>query len=1239
MGNTRWTKEQQRAIVTSGCNLLVAAAAGAGKTAVLVERIIKKVTDSKDPIDIDRLLVVTFTNAAASEMRERIGDALSTELEKNPNSQRLLRQAALLNRSYIITIHSFCLDVIRNYFHSIDLDPAFRIADGTECSLLKKDALGEIFDEVYEDGSLSEDFLNLVECYGGGRGDDALSDMVLRLFEFSQSMPKPDRWINEMVEKFNPSDDFDFNASTWAGILMDNISIELSGLKSMMDRAVSLTKKVPSLEPYYNHLITEAQMVGDLLTCSNESWDKLYQAFLALDFANLPRSKKDIDKETLEKAKAIRDEVKKRVKKLKEETLTSSSKDIAEQMKKLYPSMACIGELCMRFAKRYGQKKKEKGIIDFSDIEHYCIDILTEEDEEGEFTPSKAAYYYREKFYEILIDEYQDSNMVQELILSTVSRKGPDEHNVFMVGDVKQSIYRFRQAKPELFLEKYSTYSDEDVNRDRRILLYKNFRSRKEVIEGANYIFKGIMSKDIGELDYDNNEKLNPGADYGEAVDGINYGGPVELHVIESSAQDEENEPSDEETSEDLAEEDEDVDKIQLEARLVAKRIKELMGQDGKGFTVYERGSRTYRPLEYRDIVILMRATSSAAPVFMEELSQRSIPIFADTASGYFEETEIQTVMSLLQIVDNPMQDIPLLSVLRSPIIGFTSEELIDIRNADNKRSIYEALLTKAKESDDTALRCSEFLARLKAWRHKALNMSISEFVWYLYSDTGYYAYVGAMQGGLKRQANLRVLFERARQYEDTSFKGLFNFINFINKLKKNNGDMGSAKVVGENENVVRIMSIHKSKGLEFPVVFVCGMGKKFNMTDLNKSILFHHDLGFGPDYVDSKKRYYYQTIIKQALKKKIKIESLSEEMRILYVALTRAKEKLIMTGTVRSLEKACIKWAESLESQEEKIPKHQVINGSTFLDWVCPVLMRHRDCSLLRDMAGTGSFSHDMKADEESKWDVKLWTRKEVLSEYGRNVKDEAAAGLEIVEEVPDEQLVNEIRKRLEWEYPYIKSSKIPAKLTVTELKRRFGSNLDEEYSESIFLQPLALKPSFMEDKGGLSSAERGTLMHLVMEHIDLSRAPSHEEVRELVEKLVSQEFMTQVQSKAININRVVNLFKSPLGQRMVKSGNAKREIPFYIEIGSTEVFTGLGEDYKNEKILLQGVIDCYFEEDNGIVLIDYKTDYVESAESILEKYKVQIDYYTRALEKITGKTVKEKYIYLFYNGEILEF
>lgn len=1251
--NTKWTDEQREAIKGREKNLLVAAAAGAGKTAVLVERIIQKITDEENPMDIDRLLVVTFTNAAATEMRERIGEAISERLENNPGSANIQRQLTLLGKASITTIHSFCLEVIRSNFQQINIDPGFRIADQTESQLMKLEALNEVFEEQYENENT--DFFELLECYGGNRDDKELQDMVLNLYDFIQSSPWPKEWLEKMTKSMNIPDGTDFGKTLWGSVLLTSVKIELEGLKEMITRALEILKKASSLEKYQAVYMEDLANIEAMLKLLNEDsdmqWNRVFNAFQGIEFATLPRCGKGVDKDKQEIVKKIRDDVKQRIRKLREKVITSVSDEIINDMKTLYPKMKCFASLVELLTEKYAKKKSRKSVVDFNDLEHFCLEVLTEKKEDGSIMPSKTAITYRERFAEILVDEYQDSNLVQETIISMISKGDTDSPSVFMVGDVKQSIYRFRQARPDLFLDKYNTYSMDKGEFCRKILLFKNFRSRSEVVDAVNFLFKQIMSVGVGELDYTDTEALNSGAVFDENNrEDMTVGGEAELHLIQTGSREDisafENEGEEGQQDEGQGEEDEEMlDNVQCEARLVARRILELMKPDKEGryFGVFDKEKKEYRRVEYRDIVILLRTTRNWAEVFVDELSMMGIPAFADTGTGFFKTVEVQVVLSLLQIIDNPLQDIPLLSVLRSPIVGFTTDELAELRLVDRKALLFDAL-KKLAESDEgeTAQKASVFLESLQKWREMSLYMSTDRLLWQLYNDTGYYSIVGAMSAGEQRQANLRILFERARQFEETSYKGLFNFINFIDKLKSSRGDMGSAKILGENDNVVRIMSIHKSKGLEFPVVIVAGCGKKFNLQDMNKSVLLHQELGFGPDVVDHKLRLSWPSVAKQAIRERIKAETLSEEMRILYVALTRAREKLIITGAVKNARKAVEKWSDCASVQESKLPAYEVLKGANYLDWIGPAILRHKSCSGLRDCVENANF-RGMLIDDSSVWGVKIWDKSDVQSsriseELGESEFVKWLDSLEVAEEEPSE-LVEETARRLSWSYPYAKASKVPAKVSVTELKRRYNEMLSEDAMAFPEYQPvLVKKPMFLEEKKGLSYAEKGTILHFVMQHLDYSR----EDIEAQIEDMVARDLLTDQQAQSVDAGKIRRFLKSPLGKRMLASRSINREVPFNIEIPCHELYMDMeGEACHSETLLLQGVIDCYFEEPDGIVLVDYKTDYVSpgNVEMIRERYRVQILYYARALEMLTGKRVKEKYIYLFWNGEVLEF
>lgn len=1275
----QWTAEQWRAITERDCSLLVAAAAGSGKTAVLVERIIHKITDSENPIDIDKLLVVTFTNAAAAEMRERIGDAISKALDADSDSQVLQRQLTLLNKASITTIHSFCLEVIRNNFHCIDLDPGFRISDETEATLLKLEALEELFDESYEEQYSSEAFLKLVDCYGGGKDDRRLMDIVLELFEFVQSHPWPEEWLREAAGAFDPTEEQDFGRSKWAAVLKKSISIELSGLYVQLKEALEEIRNTEGLESYIECFQADIDSVSLLLEkCSSEAitWDELYNGFSALSFDKLKPARKGADEEIKERAQNTRKAVKELVNKLKADVFYTDSRGIDEEMVAMHSVFNCLCTLVMGLGTKYSAKKREKGIIDFNDLEHFCLAILSSRDQEGRLVPSDTAAAYKERFEEIYIDEYQDSNLVQEVILNVISRAAEGKPNVFMVGDVKQSIYRFRQARPELFLGKYNSYSADRSTNERKILLYKNFRSRNEIIDAVNYVFGQIMSRSVGELDYNADEALNFGAFYSGLEDekGI-AGGDVELNVIDinytksldNSGEDEETEEaeglsaledSESGPSDSAPQEEEIPDQIRCEARVAVNRIRELLNEnrDGKRFMVFDKSMKKYRPLEYRDIVILLRATQNWAAIFAEELAKQGIPAYADTGSGYFKTVEVATMLSLLQVIDNPLQDIPLLSVLRSPIGAFTPEELIDIRLTDKEVPLYVALQkAMADEAEDISAevkaKIRTFEKRLTAWRDKAGFVSTDELIWFLYDDTGYYSFAGAMPGGVQRQANLRILYERARQYEQTSFKGLFNFINFINKLKSSKGDMGSAKILGENENVVRIMSIHKSKGLEFPVVLLAGTGKNFNMMDMNKKILLHQDLGLGPDFVDSERRITYPTVLKQAIRHKIRLESISEEMRILYVAFTRAKEKLIIIGSVNGMEKAAARWASSAAVESTKLPEHEVLKCRSYLDWIGSCLVRHRHGEKLRTACSRNVECGQVLVNDSSIWSVKLWSMEDILADSAARANDAEelvqkldalAAGEAAAEAEAEPEYMEYVAKRLQWEYPYKLAEKLPTRLTVTELKRSFAAEFAEEYDASAIAPALVKRPRFMEESTELTAAEKGTAMHFVMQHLDLTKPLDEAGTEKQIAEMLEKELLTEQQAQVVNVQKISRFFKLELGQRMLAASTIHREVPFNIPVKCTEIFPEAPADiYDNEQILLQGVIDCYFEEAGGLVLLDYKTDYVApgGGAELKEKYRIQLEHYAAALEKITGKKVKEKYLFLFWNGELVEY
>ena len=1340
MSSPKWTQEQQNVIDSRGGNLLVAAAAGSGKTAVLVERIIQMILNSDLKIDIDKLLVVTFTNAAASEMRERIGDAISKKLDENPEDEHLQDQLVLLNKASITTIHSFCLEVIKSNFHKINLDPNFRIGDETECSLMKLEAIDETFDILYEQND--EEFCYLVDCYAEKRGDSNLQNLILSIYSFVMASPYPKVWLKESAEDFNITDDFDFATSKWAKAILETVKIQMEGIEKSLCKAIEDVYGIDELVTFTDKLKIEYEKIKEILYACDTSWSDAYRQISSMTFENyakgvkrIPKDAPSYIKEEKDKAKKIRDNAKKSIEKIKTSVFNKNYDDLKDEIKFLYPIVKSLSDVVLMFEQIYSQKKRDKGIIDFNDIEHFALQILTETDENGDFVfdkegkniPSDIALEYREKFYEIFIDEYQDSNQVQEVILSTIAKQ--KEPNRFMVGDVKQSIYRFRQAKPEIFLQKYATYDTDLSSKYKKIMLYKNFRSRKEVVDSVNYIFEHIMSKNLGEIDYNEEEKLNLGANFEEVEDEkIILGGATEIHLMEKKVPEVED-PDEEE------EEGEDLDASQIEARMVGKIIRDIMrpNENGEIMQVFDKKLETYRNVEYKDIVILLRATSAWAPVFAEELINMDIPTYADMGQGYFETMEIQVIMSFLKVIDNPMQDIPLIAILRSPIYGFTPEDFIDIRITDKKVSFYEAMrmfvgekidLSNEEEqdiaedeiSDDTGneiidvnineensyvdadmddyyqninyedfeyeneefiyndevmyesyisenveddliyeinsniegdeesqkseleLKVRRFLDDLKELQEKSMYMSTDEFLWYIYTNSGYYAYCGALPGGSQRQANLRILFERAKQFEETSFKGIFNFINFISKLKKSNSDMGSAKTLGENANVVRIMSIHKSKGLEFPIVICSGMGRNFNTMDFRKDVLYHHELGYGPQIVDFERRISYPSIAKEALKCKINIENISEEMRILYVALTRAKEKLIITSSIKDIEQNMHKWSSNI-STEKMVSKYDILNGKNYMDWMMPAIIKHKD---LEDIRETYNLSTSISMEDESKWSVKTWSRDDI--DFEKHEKEGIREVLNTMDlSQHDTEYYEQIEKKLNFEYPYLGVVKKAASISVTEIKKRQEEYEEQEDSLGLYKHKTTLKkPKFLSESQKsekITGARRGTIVHLIMEVLDFEKVNTESEIKAQIQDLVKRRIITEKESQVLSPRKIMRFFKSPIAKRMLSSKFVKREQKIYTQIKmndiylNDEIFKNNRETYENESVMLRGVIDLYFEEDDGLVILDYKTDFVDknNKKEIIHKYKKQIEIYADVLSKLTGKKVKEKYLYLF--------
>ena len=1197
-----WTKEQQDAIYKKDSNILVAAAAGSGKTAVLVERIIQKILN--DGVDIDKLLVVTFTNAAASEMRERVLEAIYKKLDEEPENENLQRQVVLLGKSNICTIHSFCLDVIKNNFFEIDLSANFRIAQEEEIELLKQEVLENVFEKLYEEEN--KEFAKLVNTYTGYRGDEPLKEIVLNIYRFMQSSPFPKEWLLEKVRMFEEKLDSDFAKSAWGEILIKNLSEEIIDAVNSLKVIRNKLEKYYELEKYKLTIESDIEVFKALYDAMQKSWDDAYDFAKEMKLKSWPIDKK-IVMDAKDEAKNARDTVKNKLMKIIKETLIYNSEAAYRDILEMHEILDILKDVIFDFDEEFMKKKRERNIIDFNDIEHYALKILVKKDENGNYSGTDVAKKYREKFEEIAIDEYQDSNQVQEYILKAVSRG----NNLFMVGDVKQSIYKFRQACPELFLEKYDRYDLNGNENGLKIQLFKNFRSRENVLEITNEVFKTIMSKALGDIDYTSEEYLNLGASFEENENSLDI---AELDIIDLKEDDSImawKDDEEEESNEELDSFVNQLEKEQIEAKFVVKRIKELINSK-----VQVKDKKLgYRDITYKDIVILLRSTSKLAQVYEKELINSDIPVFSDSSNEYLDTIEIQTIISLLKILDNPIDDISLVSVLRSEIGTFDDNEIVEIRLCKKDCSFYDSLLI-AKESLSGELKekVNKFLDNLNLWRKESEYLSLAELIWKIYTDTGFYNYVGLMPNGLLRQANLKMLFERAKEYEKTSFKGLFNFIMFVERLKTGNSDMSSAKIIGENENVVRIMSIHKSKGLEFPIVFLCSTSKKINMQDLNSNLLLHQKLGLGPQYINYEKMIEYSTSAKDAIKIITKEEAISEEMRILYVALTRAKEKLIITGTSKDHLKEIEKKKEILKvynSKNDKLNPIILKKYISYLDWIELVLLNSEE---MKSLINVNEYSKkDIFTNEEEK---------EVL------IKEE----FDFDKEIDFEKYQNEFL----WDYKHKIATKLPIKSTVSKIKEMQNEGIDflELTSKDIGIAEIV--PNFMESEERISASRKGTLMHLFLQKLDLKRSYSSEELENLKQELIAKNIILKEEADSINLTKIKNFLNSSLAQMLSSASIIEKEKAFCIKIKAKEVF----EEATEEEILVQGIIDLYaILEDGKVLLVDYKTDYVNQGfeNELIKKYQNQLKIYSKALEEALDKKVEKVYIYsLYLNKEI---
>ncbi len=1196
MAETKWTDAQREVIDVRDKNVLVAAAAGSGKTAVLVEHIISMVTGEggKSPVDIDKLLVVTFTRAAASEMRERVMLALQRKLKEHPEDDHIRNQLTYIHNARITTIDSFCGDVVRTYFNEIDIDPAFKIGDSGDLELLKADVMAELLERNYAEGS--DDFHRFVDTYSGSKNDSSIEEEIWSLYRYAESYPNPEKWLKSLYTRYEDAAKDD----SWLGLVMDMLGAELDKVKLSARRVKKLAEDFG--EAKLIDFISEECARIQAVTLSDD-FDSCGDVLRAISFGRFPTIKGLSEADTLLKDR-IKDErtaYKKNIDSVVTKYFARPYSDVVEDMKVCAPMVGELVRLVEDFGRSYKAAKLDKDMVDFSDVEHYALQILARETSADTYEPTDVAKEMAVDIHEIMIDEYQDSNLVQEIILNAVSGRGTGESNVFMVGDVKQSIYKFRQARPELFLDKYNRYPATNDGTDRKIVLSKNFRSRSQVLDCCNMIFEQIMVEGLGGITYDDDSKLYHGLPFPEGEDDYQ----AEIMFVDT------------EEFKDL-DDDERPEKIELEAAMTLAKIKELVdGAGGKApMQVYDKELKCMRNLQYRDIAILFRSTKGYGETYTDIFMRAGVPVHTTMSEGYFDVFEVSVILDMLSVIDNPRQDIKLAAVLKH-IFGMTENMLADVRCAGNRAdrmSFYEAF-----DRYDGVYK--ELVDRIKVqlnqFRQAAAYMSIYDLILYVLDETHFREFIMASRAGAKRMANVEMLLEKAQTYEEGPYSGLFNFVRYIELMKKYKVEEGEANLAGENDNSVKIMTIHKSKGLEYPVVFVAGMGKKMNMADVSKSIIIHPDLGIGVNRVDTVKRLRYKTLIKETIGSRIKKENLAEELRVLYVALTRAREKLILTGVGNVTKKRDeYAWLETVS--ERAIDVSTLGSAVTYLDWVM--------------MATARDYTRQY---------VKFNRIKPKDIVYNRLEQAVAkSAARETLDNWDTDKVYNgDVRHHIEtlfsYEYEYGEECTIRQKMSISDIKHIFmRMTADDELpaEEVHFGDP--------SEKGPSKGALRGTAYHRVFELYDYNRqVASPQDVQTMMADMVAKGLIDGASVELVDADKVYAFATSKTGMAMreaYRAGKLYREKPFVMGIPACHIEP---DKYKSDElVVVQGIVDAWYDTDDGIVVVDYKTDSVDRIEDLQARYEGQLVYYGQALSGITGRPVKELVIYsVKFNKELV--
>ena len=1222
----KWTEKQQQVIDSRNRNLLVSAAAGSGKTAVLVERIISMISEGTHPLNIDQLLVMTFTNAAASEMRERIGAAVEKKLKEDPGNEHLWLQSALIPQAKIMTIDSFCLDLIRNHYNALDIDPAFRIGDEGELTLLKGDVMEQVLEECYE--TADDGFLQFSEQFGSGKSDKAMEDVILQAWTFSQSHPWPDQWLDQCRQQMEKEAEGDLDSSEWMRFLLRDISLQMGELAAQAEEALEVAREENGPFVYEPMLMNDVSRLKKIReAAASGSYEAFYHAVSELTFDRLAAARsKEIDPEKKAYVSDLRIRVKKAAEKCRDTYGSQSPEAAIEGIRNTRIVIQVLLDMVKRFDAAYTEAKRERNVLDFNDLEHLTLQVLTVEEEDGTRVPSQAAGELSGQYEEILVDEYQDSNLVQEMITNLVAGWADKRKNIFMVGDVKQSIYRFRLARPELFMEKYHRYSLED-SEEQRIDLHKNFRSRGTVLSSVNYLFRQIMGEDLGGITYEDENALYTGASFPERADGKEP--ETEVLLIEKDGEE--------------LEEQGNQTVQELEALAIAQRIQKLVGIE----EVLDKDSGTYRKAGYGDIVILLRTSAGWAEPFSQVLASKGIPVYTASRTGYFAAQEVVTLLNYLRICDNPMQDIPLTGVLHSAIGGCNTQELAIIRSKCPDGMLYESLLafrdrkTDDRDEEELVLRekISHFIELLEEMRDLAVYTPVHELIQYILRKTGYGDYVRAIPGGAQRGANLHMLVEKAMEYEKTSYRGLFNFVRYIEKLQKYEVDFGEVNLADAGNGAVQIMTIHKSKGLEFPIVFAAGMGKQFNFQDINSRFLIHPDMGFGVDVILPEKRLILSTVHKQIIRRQLKRESLGEELRVLYVALTRAKEKLIITGTIAKLADVLQAVSWQMGRRETLLPIGTRGEARNYWSFILPALARHEAMLPLFREYGIADRQIQVCEMEHAEFKVQKITaaelvQGEILGQTDSQMQEKLLKEWDS-RKIYDEEIHEILTERFAFRYPFEYLKDLPVKVSVSELKKRSWQG-EEEKEESLFYEPdiQEIIPTFVSgEKEEYRGAARGTAYHRLMECLDYTHAEDVHQIQKQIRMLTDSRKMSPEEAQCIRIADILAFVDSKLGQRMKTAAEQNalyREQPFVIAQKMNQIEAAWNGE---ETVLVQGIIDAYFIEDDEIVLVDYKTDKVSPGgeQDLIDLYHIQLEDYAAALERMLQKKVKETYIYSF--------